>query len=143
MNLSGVAKKLAVLSNSIKAADGPLEFLGLLLRDDSPDLWDVVIAAPWLKADERESFEYVANKLRQALTGEELSSISRIVILDHDGVVLRSFVDSFKGTTGLVDLHYVADGGAVIRRAYVILAGQSGKKSRHRTPKKSPRSAHR
>ena len=108
MNLEVVATKLTALAGTVEADKGPLELLGLFLREDSPDLWDLVISAPWLVADERAAFEYVANKLRGELSGEELAGLSRIVILEHGGAVLSSFLMQYEGHTGLADVHYVA-----------------------------------
>src|SRR5258708_613544 len=115
MNLDVVATKLISLANQIEDDKGPLELFGLFLRDDSPDLWDVVIAAPWLKADELASFEYVASRLREALAEEELVGLSRIVILEHGGAVLTAFLEQFN-SSGLADVHFIAEGGAIIRR---------------------------
>ncbi|HTU21417.1 MAG TPA: hypothetical protein VMG10_25495 [Gemmataceae bacterium] len=122
MNLDSVGKKLTGMAKKITAAKGRLELLGLFLREDSPDLWDLVIAAPWLKADERASFEYVASELREALANEELAGLSRIVILEHGGAALQSFLESFRSHAGLADVHFVTEGGAIIRKAYIITA---------------------
>jgi len=122
MNLDSVVIKLTGMAKKIEASKGRLELLGLFLRDDSPDLWDIVIAAPWLKADERVSFEYVANELREALADEELAGLSRIVILEHGGAVLQSFLESFSSHAGVADVHFVTEGGAIIRKAYIIVA---------------------
>jgi hypothetical protein len=139
MNLEVVAKKLSALAKKMKADIGPLELLGLFLRDDALDSWDLVIAAPPLQANNRDSFKYVADRLREALTEEELAGLSRIVIMDHGGAVLNGFLDQFKGRTGLCDIHFVADGGAIVRKAYIIIAralpvgrsgGQTAKKPR-------------
>jgi hypothetical protein len=131
MNLEQIAKNLTSMAKEVKADKGPLELLGLFLRDDSPDLWDLVVAAPWLKVDERASFVYVADQLRSFLTPEELANLSRIVILEHGGAVLASFLKRFTNHAGLADIHFVADGGAIIRRAYIILAHPLGSGRRH------------
>lgn len=139
MNLDTVAKNLSTMAKKIKADKGPLELLGLFLRDDSPGLWDVVIGAPWLKADERASFVYVADQLRAHLVPEELTGLSRIVILDHGGAVLDSFLKRFSKSTGLADVHFVVEGGAIIRRAYIILARPLGPPARPRKTTKPRR----
>jgi len=130
MNVGPAGKKLTALRKTMEAAKGPLELFGLFLRDDSPDLWDVVVAAPWLKWDDRASFAYIADQLKASLTPEELAGLSRIVILDHGGEVLDSFLEAFGGRSGLADVHYVTEGGAVIRRAHVILAQPLAREAR-------------
>ena len=125
MNLEMVGTKLTVMARKIGTEKGPLDFLGLFLREDSLDLWDLVISAPWLRADERAAFEYVANKLREELTSEEMAGLSRIVILEHGGAAQDPFRMRYEGHTGLSDARYETAGGAIIRRAYIIVA-QSG-----------------
>ena len=131
MNLEVVAAKLDILVKKVRAEKGPLGLLGLFLREDSPDLWDLVISAPWLGADERSAFGYVANELRQVLSDEELIGLSRIVILEYGGAVLGSFLTQYANRTGPVDMHFETGGGVIIRRAYIIVA-QSG--SHHPRP---------
>lgn len=139
MNLDIVVKKLTDLAKKIKGTKGPLELFGLFLRDDSPDLWDIVVAAPWLKADERASFEYMAGELRDSLSSGELSGLSRIVILEHDGAVLKSFLERFSGQTGLADVHFVTEGGAIIRTSYIIVARLLREGVRRQSAKKTRR----
>ena len=139
MNLDTVVKKLASLAKKIERAKGPLELFGLFLRDDSPDLWDLVVAAPWLKADERASFEFIADELRNSLPNEELTGLSRIVILEHDGAVLKSFLERFSDHTGLADMHFVTEGGAIIRTAYIIVARPLREGARRRQSSKKTR----
>jgi hypothetical protein len=139
MNIDAVAKRLTDVANRIKTAKGPLELFGLFLRDDSTNLWDIVISAPWLKADSRTSFEYVASQLRSVMTDKELSGLSRIVILDHGGAVLRSFLEEFGGHVGEADVHFTLEGDTIIRRAYIILANSVTSQSQKKNPKKPRR----
>jgi hypothetical protein len=117
MNLETIAEKLRGLASD---ARGALEFLALFLREDSLGLWDVVVAAPWLKTGEAKSFEYVAERLRKLLTKNEIAGVSRIVILEHGGAVLSSYLDQFANQFGFADIHFVTED--VIRRAYIIVA---------------------
>jgi len=139
MNLEVIAPKLDALAGKIQAERGSLELLGLFLREDSPDLWDLVISAPWLEADKRAAFEYVAHELQEDLAGEELAGLSRIVILRHVGGVPDSFLAQFANRTGLIDGHFVTDGGAIIRRAYIVVAQIGSHRPGQRTTKKPPR----
>jgi hypothetical protein len=136
MNIKAIATKLNRLGSNIEKSKGALELLGLFLREESQELWDLVVAAPWLKASERTSFEYIANQLKKILNNKELFGLSRIVILEHGGVVLNSFITRFKDHKGLADVHYIAEGGIIIRRAYIITARSV---SDHPKKKKSPR----
>src|SRR5438105_3314641 len=72
MNPDAVARKLADMAKKIEADKGPLDLLGLFLTDNTLGLWDVVIAAPWLEAHVRPSFEYVAKHLQSTLVEDEM-----------------------------------------------------------------------
>src|SRR5262249_44829690 len=122
MNVERVAEKLSGVATKIEASKGPLELFGLFLREDSLDLWHVVIAAPRLSAEKLASYEYVASQLRRSLTDEEMAGLSRIVILEHGEAVLKSILAEFGSRTGLTDVNFVSEGGAVIRRVYIIAA---------------------
>lgn len=131
MNVDIIAKKLMNVAKTLKSGRGELELFGLFLREDS-DLWDVVIAAPWLRAAGRDSFDFVANKLREVLTDEELIGLSRIVILEHGEAVLTSLLEEFANKSGLMDVHFIAEGGAVIRKVYVLVACSMPDRKSHR-----------
>jgi hypothetical protein len=139
MNPQLVADKLSVLAKKIESSNGPLELFGLFLREDSPDLWDLVIAAPWLSPGKRASYEYVAGLLQETLTEEELVGLSRIVILEHGRAVLRSFLESFHNRPGFADVHFVSEGGAVIEKAYIIIARSAASDARPEKTKKQRR----
>jgi hypothetical protein len=122
MNLDVVAEKLKVMAAKIETDRGPLDLLGLFLREHPLGLWDLVIAGARLKSVGLESYKYVAGQVREALTDEEMMGLSRIVILDHGEEVLDAFLERFTNQRGLADVHFETPGGAIIRRAYVILA---------------------
>ena len=68
MNIDLVAKKLVDVVDVIRAEKGPLELFGLFLRENSPDdLWDVVVAAHGLKVGDRDSYQFVGDRLREIL----------------------------------------------------------------------------
>lgn len=140
MNLERVAEKLAGVAKKVEAKKGPLELLGLFLRENSQGLWDLVVAAPWLHSDQRSSYKYIFDHMKEALTEEELVGISHIVILDHGSTVLKSFLDQFSNLTGPADVHFETEGGAVIEQEYIILARPLPDEPRQQKPKKARRS---
>jgi hypothetical protein len=140
MNLERVAEKLAGMANQIEAEKGPLELLGLFLRENSRGLWDLVVAAPWLREDQRASYKYIDDQIQEALTEEELLGISHIVILDHGSTVLKSFLDCFSNRTGPAEVPFETEGGAIIEQEYIILAHPLVDEPRQQKPKKTRRS---
>jgi hypothetical protein len=125
MNVETIAAKLKRLAAEIEVDKGPLSFLSLCLREDALGLWDLVIAAPWLNPSDRSSYQYVANKLQGALSDREVFSLSSVVVLGYGSAAFKSFLSRFKDQTGLSDVYFITEGGAVVRQVYMILARQS------------------
>ena len=44
-------KKYEEIKNRIQKERGDLDFFGLILREDAPNVWDLVVSAPWAEAD--------------------------------------------------------------------------------------------
>ena len=65
------------------AGDRGVDFAALVLRDTSPNRWDIVLAAPWLTRDERATLDLFYDRLRRSLKMPEFIQISRIVLLDR------------------------------------------------------------
>src|SRR5207253_9855752 len=65
------------------ASRGGVEFAALVLRENSPNRWDIVLAAPWLSRDERGTLDLFYKQLRRALKMPEFIQISHLVLLDR------------------------------------------------------------
>ena len=85
-------EKLALLEQEISAQKGDFSLFGLFLRENAKDedKWDLLVAAPWLDADEKQGLEYLAKEIQKRLEPDELLSISRIVVLEKENPVLRA-----------------------------------------------------
>src|SRR5262249_30012541 len=101
---------------------GAFEFFGLLLREEAPNRWDLVLAAPWLKPHNLKSLEFIADHLRSILKLEEMVMLSRIVILGPDSPVLDPLLEEFHVEHGLVQARHVEFAGMGFRHVYVITA---------------------
>ena len=56
-------EKLRSLMERVEARRGRFTLFGVFLREDSPGLWDLVIAAPWLQSDEPKALREFAKEL--------------------------------------------------------------------------------
>ncbi len=74
---------------------GAFNLFALFLREDSPNKWDLVVSAPWIKAHDKENYDYFAKHLRSKLLPEELISISRVALLDEDNPELEKLYRAF------------------------------------------------
>jgi hypothetical protein len=86
--MKDLINKFAELEREISAEKGDFTLFGVFLREDAPDLWDVVIAASWFGEDKREDLKYIIGEINKKLTNEDRTKLSRVVLLDNkDGFV--------------------------------------------------------
>src|SRR6476661_5979994 len=78
-----LARRIRTAIEQAAAKRGGVDFAALVLRENSPNLWDIVLAAPWLARDERATLDLFYKQLRRSLKMPEFLEISRIVLLDH------------------------------------------------------------
>jgi hypothetical protein len=120
-------KNLESIEKEIADEKGEFSLFGLFLREDAENRWDLVVAAPWLNADNMEHINYIADKLKTHLKDSDLVSISRIVILDlHDPIV--QVINSTWGVSRgfSLELNQPQLLGLPFKYAYIIIS-KSGK----------------
>lgn len=113
-------EKLAALERASALEKGAYDLFGLFLREDSPNKWDFLVAAPWIEADRRASLDYLSAQLRERLLLEELLKISRIVVIEQDNPGLQAIHKAVRVEHGLVELEEPTFFGLSIEKAYVI-----------------------
>ena len=118
--MNSLAEKLATVERQIAEERGPFVLFALFLREDAQDKWDLVASAPWLEKDKQGAFELLANQIRSALTQEELLSISRIVLVDHNDPALQAVHRAIKAEHGMVEIRDSNFFGLQIKHAYII-----------------------
>jgi hypothetical protein len=70
--------RMLPLEKAIAAEKGDFILFVLIQRAEGIGLWDLVLSASWLSIDEKENLDYIAKKLTENLTPEELMLISQI-----------------------------------------------------------------
>lgn len=99
---------------------GPFNLFALFLREDAPDKWDLLVAADWVDRDKGNAIKYVASKIQEILTKEELLSLSRIVIIEKDNPALAALNSAFHVTQSSVEIKNSNLFGLQINHAYLI-----------------------
>lgn len=82
MNL--LAQKMMTVEQELAAEQGDFTLFALFLRENSPGLWDVIVSAAWIDENREEGLNTVVAKVNSCLEKEELLTLSRIVIVEHD-----------------------------------------------------------
>ena len=85
-------EKLRKFMKQVEARKGRFTLFGVFLREDSPGLWDLVLAAPWLENGKLEALGEFAEQMSKTLGTDEVMSFSRIVTLNHDDPALRAIL---------------------------------------------------
>ena len=86
-------EKLQKLMKRVEARKGPFTLFAVFMREDSPGLWDLVIAAPWMdEAGDLETLREFVNEMSDTFSREEVMSVSRVVPLNRDDAALRDIL---------------------------------------------------
>ena len=126
-------EKLASLEHDLASEKGEFSLFALFLREDADDKWDLLVSAPWLEANKRESLDYLVNQLRSRLDTQELLSLSRIVVLEKGNPVLEAIHKRIKVRHGMVEVRDSISFGVPIKHAYIITSERENS-PRSRTP---------
>ncbi len=123
-----LSEKFRDLESRIAAEKGGFALFALLMREDVPDRWDLMVSAPWVGADKRAAVDYFVNQIKSQLGEQDLTSLARIVVVDPQDSAVKAF-------NGLVEIEHggveVRDSnlfGLPIKQALIITS------KRHPTP---------
>jgi len=72
-------EKLQKFMKQVEARKGRFTLFGLFLREDSPGLWDLVLAAPWLENEKLKALGDLVQKMSETFGQDEVMTFSRIV----------------------------------------------------------------
>jgi hypothetical protein len=118
--MNEIVKKLVQTEQEMASEKGRFLLFALFLREDAPDLWDVVVATPGVTKNKSDSLQYMSNKLRAVLNTNEFIKLSRIVIIEPENPALAALQQAISiehGTTEIKDGNFF---GPHIKRAYLI-----------------------
>jgi len=115
-----VVEKLVSLENEVSREKGKLSLFALFLREDMEDRWDLVVSAPWLEGNKKETLSYLADKIKLCLDPEELLSLSRIVFIDADNPALDTVHRAIQVEHGTAEVTNSDFFGLHIKHAYII-----------------------
>ncbi|MCF2491957.1 hypothetical protein [Dyadobacter chenhuakuii] len=115
-----IVKKFIQIEEETAREMGAYTFFALLLRENSANRWDIVVASKWINEDKSAARSYLAKKVQDALDVTEIVKISHIAILDNDLFEVPEFLEDVNlqhGSTRFKDEEF---SGQQIERGYVI-----------------------
>jgi hypothetical protein len=134
--------KLIALLNEMTAEKGELTLFGLFLREDAPNVWDLVVAAPWIEKNRSKALDYIVEKIKAHLAFPELLSLSKVVILESNNPLLRAILDAIPPGKKQAEWQNVTFINLELARAYIFKAKRPEKNGKLKsTQKPRPRTA--
>jgi HEPN domain-containing protein len=94
LGMRELLERFIQLERTIAEEEGDFGLFALFLREDAgagsgtsgysgySAKWDLIAAAPRIEVDRREALSYITRRIQQVFTPEELSQLSRIVLVD-------------------------------------------------------------
>ena len=119
MMVSDLKEKFAELESKIAADRGAFTLFALFLREDVPDRWDLIVSAPWT-GDKRDTVNYFVNEIKSKLGEPELTSLSRIVVVDPQDAAVQAINRAIQIEHGTVEVRDSNFFGLPIKHAYII-----------------------
>ena len=120
--MNEIVEKFASLEALIAHERGDFSLFALFLREDAPDRWDLLVAAPWASQNRDETVEYLVNEIKSHLGPQELIILSRIVVVDPNHPSLQEVTNSFQVEHGRVEVRDRTFFGLPIRHGFIITA---------------------
>lgn len=124
--MKDIAEKLISAEQQMSEEKGRFLLFALFLREDAPDLWDLLVSADWIEANKGEALRYITDKLKSVVKPIELSKLSRIVIIEHTNPALGAIQSAFHIEHNVVDVQSSNFFGLQIKHAYIITSRRDG-----------------
>jgi len=114
-------EKIRAVEQEIAEEKGDFLLFGLFLREDAPDVWDLLVSAPWISQKKKsDALDDIIAKLRGKLSDNEMIKLSRIVIIEKDNPeldALQPLIQTKGDITEIKDSNFF---GLPIKHAYLI-----------------------
>jgi hypothetical protein len=120
--MKNLAEKLRGLEQVLSDEKGPFNLFALFLREDAPDVWDLVVAADWMEGDQPRALADISKRVRAFLGPEEITKISRVVIIEKANPTLKAIASAGSISHGVTEVRNSNFFGLAIRHAFIITA---------------------
>ncbi len=120
--MKALAEKLRGLEQAIAGEKGPFNLFALFLREDAPDVWDLVVAAEWIEEDQSQALAELSKRVRAYLRPDEITRISRVVIVERANPAVKAIASAVSIAHGVAEVANSNFFGLAIKHAFVITA---------------------
>jgi hypothetical protein len=123
--MNELKEKFGRLQTEISMQRGAFTLFLLLLREDSPNRWDLIVSAPWADKDKDAAVKFLVAEIKARLAPEDLISLSRIVIADSGDKMVQAMTRAFSiDGGGTVEVQNSDIFGLPIDHAYIFASKQ-------------------
>lgn len=117
-----LAEKLRGLERTLSEEKGTFNLFALFLREDAPDVWDLVVAAKWIEDDRAAALADISRRVRDSLRADEITKISRVVVVERTDPALKAIASTMSIEHGIAEVANSTFFGLAIRHAFIITA---------------------
>lgn len=125
MMVADPTEKFARLESQIAHEKGDFTLFALFLREDVPDRWDLIVSAPWVGEDKESAVSYLVGQIKSKLGEQDLTSLSRIVLIDPEDVAVQNLNRAIQVEHGNVEVRDSNFSGLAIKHAHIITSKRS------------------
>lgn len=119
-----LVNKFIELEQKLSAEKGGFSLFALFLREDAVDKWDLLVAAPWIELDRKGSLPYITKHIQTMFTPEELTRLSRVVLIQQTNPALAAINRAMGIEHGTAEVQNSNLFGLQIKHAYIITSQQ-------------------
>ena len=120
MTEQSLSQRFHALESHIAAEKGAFAFFALFLREDAPDRWDLIVAAPWIGSDEQAAVDYFVDQIKARLGAQNLISLSRIIVADPHHLAVQALNREIQVEHGEIEIRDRTLFGQPVKRAIII-----------------------
>lgn len=113
-------EKFIELERRLSQERGEFSLFALFLREDASNKWDLIVAAPWIERDRKEALPYITTQIQQLFNSEELSRLSRVVLVDQSNPAIEAMNQAVNCQHGQNEVRDSNFFGLQIKHAYII-----------------------
>ncbi len=126
MTITELASNFTRLESRIAEEKGDFALFALFLREDVPDRWDLIVSAPWVGSDKQAALDYLIGRIKTLLSPQDLTALSRIVIVDPDDAAVSDLNRAIHVEHGTAEVRDSSFFGLPIKHAYIITSKRPG-----------------
>jgi len=118
--MSDLVTALEEIERELSQQKGPFTLFAVFERQDIPNRWDVLVAAPWVDQNNEQAMKLLAAEMKKRLPPPEIVRVSRIVLLDSDDASVRAITSARSVEHGRTPFNEASDYGLPAERGYLI-----------------------